>query len=726
MKFTYTPLTNLINESAAVARINDNFSSLQTVVEKLLSRDGTSPNTMTNDLDMNSKRIVNLPAPLNNTEPLRLQDWLSASVGTFPPGSVIASLGYTPANIAGDTFLGATTIPFTQTGTGAVASTVDAKLKGLWKTAEDFNCVGDGSTDDTVNLQKAIDAVSAAGGGVVYCGKKYKIGNITVKWNVILLGDQIGPSNYKAFQDYYALNSQLRQTGTTTITMEQGATICGLLCIRDGLTLITSLLASTTLNNAQCATLLAQFTGIAISATNTTAVNIRDVFCLGHTRAIYLSDSGNNRPGRALIQNVRGDCINGIYLFDGADIATVENCHFWPYLTVEVVAASAGYASPYYNTRWGTAYAIGATNGASTGAKGDASIFQKNFGYGYSYTFFAQDSSEILFANNRSDHPNVNDSSYYTTITGYTWVAGTPNTCVFTQSNSQKYLPGSTVTVAGINPSGANGVFTVLSSTATTFTVAMPVNPGAWVSGGTAAARGSIAFYILGTYSQYTSLVNNWSIGHDNNLYINVGSGAGTDFVRAIGNHFQNPGPSTTAVTLIDGRLIAAFNHIDDANVAFDLGSGSSGATLYGNEFNNCTTKYQVSTTVAPNTYINGWTPWISYATVLSSVAGTFTSASATMKYRKSVDDLEFIATVGVPTNGTAASGVKLTVPTAASTAGHCGSGRKDGVGGQICQVSVSGTDLTILDYNNAHPSVDGVTITVHGSFPITGDITLV
>lgn len=60
MKYTPVLLSSLVNETSAVANINANFTTLQTAIEKTLSRDGTSPNTMSADLDMNNCRIINL------------------------------------------------------------------------------------------------------------------------------------------------------------------------------------------------------------------------------------------------------------------------------------------------------------------------------------------------------------------------------------------------------------------------------------------------------------------------------------------------------------------------------------------------------------------------------------------------------------------------------------------------------------------------------------------
>lgn len=73
-KITLTDLVNLQNETTAVNAINNNNAAIEVAMENTLSRDGTSPNQMGANLDMNSHRILNLPVPVDLTEPLRKGD----------------------------------------------------------------------------------------------------------------------------------------------------------------------------------------------------------------------------------------------------------------------------------------------------------------------------------------------------------------------------------------------------------------------------------------------------------------------------------------------------------------------------------------------------------------------------------------------------------------------------------------------------------------------------
>lgn len=94
-KVTLANIGSIIDATTAQTTLNSNNAAIVTAVENTLSRDGTAPNTMLAPLDMNSNAILNLPAPVNNSEPLRLQD-----VALINSGGIISS---NPLPVAGTT-----------------------------------------------------------------------------------------------------------------------------------------------------------------------------------------------------------------------------------------------------------------------------------------------------------------------------------------------------------------------------------------------------------------------------------------------------------------------------------------------------------------------------------------------------------------------------------------------------------------------------------------------
>ena len=76
MAETFIPLTvsNLTNQTSITANIDANFSALASILNDVLSRSGSSPNTMTSNLDMNGNQIINLGAPSTGSSAARLQD----------------------------------------------------------------------------------------------------------------------------------------------------------------------------------------------------------------------------------------------------------------------------------------------------------------------------------------------------------------------------------------------------------------------------------------------------------------------------------------------------------------------------------------------------------------------------------------------------------------------------------------------------------------------------
>lgn len=68
------------NDTTATALINDNFLAIQEAIENTLSRDGTTPNFMDSDLDLNSYRIINSADPTEDNDIVNLK-WVKENIG---------------------------------------------------------------------------------------------------------------------------------------------------------------------------------------------------------------------------------------------------------------------------------------------------------------------------------------------------------------------------------------------------------------------------------------------------------------------------------------------------------------------------------------------------------------------------------------------------------------------------------------------------------------------
>ena len=74
-RYSKTQVTQLsANEQAAINNINKNFEDLESAIQDTVSRSGNTPTHMTHDLDMNGKRIINVPAPTVDTDLVRRKD----------------------------------------------------------------------------------------------------------------------------------------------------------------------------------------------------------------------------------------------------------------------------------------------------------------------------------------------------------------------------------------------------------------------------------------------------------------------------------------------------------------------------------------------------------------------------------------------------------------------------------------------------------------------------
>lgn len=84
-KLVLNDVANLRDYVTAQTTINNNWAAIETAVENTLSRDGTSPNQMIANLDMNSRNIINLPYPATAQSPVRLMDVITSGSGIGIP-----------------------------------------------------------------------------------------------------------------------------------------------------------------------------------------------------------------------------------------------------------------------------------------------------------------------------------------------------------------------------------------------------------------------------------------------------------------------------------------------------------------------------------------------------------------------------------------------------------------------------------------------------------------
>lgn len=73
-KVTLANVGDITQTTTAANTINSNSAAIVAAMDNTLSRDGTTPNQMGANLDMNSNHILNLPTPASDTEPARLSD----------------------------------------------------------------------------------------------------------------------------------------------------------------------------------------------------------------------------------------------------------------------------------------------------------------------------------------------------------------------------------------------------------------------------------------------------------------------------------------------------------------------------------------------------------------------------------------------------------------------------------------------------------------------------
>jgi hypothetical protein len=91
-KVTLANITTFVNDTSAASTYNANNALVTAGFDQCLFLNGTAPNQMQSNLDMNSNRILNLPAPGSVSEPARLIDVTTNPTIAVPPTGTVGAV----------------------------------------------------------------------------------------------------------------------------------------------------------------------------------------------------------------------------------------------------------------------------------------------------------------------------------------------------------------------------------------------------------------------------------------------------------------------------------------------------------------------------------------------------------------------------------------------------------------------------------------------------------
>ena len=115
-------LTSIGSRYGSIDALNANFQAIEDAIENTLSLDGTAPNGMEVNLDMNSHKVINLADPSNNGDAVS-KGWLLEQEGNAAASAEAAALS---ASLAEDSAVEAAASAVAASGASASAASAEA------------------------------------------------------------------------------------------------------------------------------------------------------------------------------------------------------------------------------------------------------------------------------------------------------------------------------------------------------------------------------------------------------------------------------------------------------------------------------------------------------------------------------------------------------------------------------------------------------------------------
>ena len=234
---------------------------------------GSTTNTNPVILDSRGEADVWLSSSyykLKLTDSNNVEIWTVDHMGGFATmADVTAAINALTASLAASS--GSSMIGFIQAGTGAVATTAQAKMRETIS-VKDFGAVGDDTHDDTTNIQAAINYANSIGGDVYFPAGIYKITNgLTINnsgdtsdtFKASMYGDSSASARIHGAAGSYDM---LTITGGTGAGVESHQVIRGLFFVKE------------------------DYVGSCITGDNIAFLSLEDVSCFNANYSFYATD----------------------------------------------------------------------------------------------------------------------------------------------------------------------------------------------------------------------------------------------------------------------------------------------------------------------------------------------------------------------------------------------------------------------------------------------------
>lgn len=312
-KLTLNNIANLQNESTVVTTLANNNTAIVAAMENTLSRDGTNPNSMESDFDMNSFKIINLPDAISEQEPATFGQ-LEERINSLVAGAVLQAPYVTTVSnpiLTNERVLaGSANIDVVDTGTNAVVSVKDPELNaiaGLTSAANKlpyFTGDGTASTADFTPFARTI--LDDADAPTVRSTLGVSIGSNVEAWDADL--DAIAGLSTTGFLTRTGAGGAATRTITgtaneTTITNGDGVASNPTISLPTALTFTGKTVTNGTFNSP---TLVTPALGTPASGTltNTTGLPISGVTGLGTNVGTFLATPSSANLRAALTDEV--------------------------------------------------------------------------------------------------------------------------------------------------------------------------------------------------------------------------------------------------------------------------------------------------------------------------------------------------------------------------------------------------------------------------------------